>query len=88
MGKPKYSALDVVEAFTVDESATTIAELCESRGIDSNMGYMVRDDMLQQGLWEKVKKHSARGRLIDAYRLTAKGWVAADMKRKAEAEDA
>lgn len=82
MGRHKYSALDVLEEYVVDESAVTITELCRSKWIDRNMAYFIRNDMIERGLWEKVKKHGGGGKLADAYRLTRKGRALAAQKAK------
>ena len=87
MTKRRYGPLDLVKPVVVDQNAVTISELCKQRGLDRNMAYILRDDMLEQRLWEQVKKRGASGKLTVAYRLTRKGAAAAAAKRKEEESD-
>ena len=82
MTRAKYSALDLLEDRIIDPNAVTITELCKAKGIDRNMAYIIRNEMLEKGLWEKVYKINAAGKITEAYRLSRKGRAEVSKKRK------
>lgn len=86
--RPKMKPTDLLKNTRLfDEEAETMSEIAKTLGMDRNMAYIIRDQMLSDGLWEEVFKHSAGGRVTKAYRLTRKGRASAKLKAEGIAND-
>lgn len=61
--------LETIPGRIFDESAYTLWEIVEARGLTIKMAYRLRDEKMSSGEWEEVYKR-VKGKPVKAYRLS------------------
>ena len=68
----KKDLLDTIQGRVIDQSAYTLSEIAEKKGLTrAYVGELIAIN-LKSGAWEQVWKRASTGKTVRAYRLTKK----------------